>query len=142
MVYEESSYNAQNVRSNKLWIGGWGIWENNMLNMLISTQKLYFCDDDAIYDDIMEKPVRKLRHSYRHEISRDSFVKLSVFYTYSTIFIFTHIDGANIAFRGLLALLHFQKEKYLFLKRYLYINFGEHLVLIDRDYFRSIFFSQ
>ena len=45
MVYEESSYNAQNVFSNRLWIGGWDVWENNMLNMLISTQKLYFCDD-------------------------------------------------------------------------------------------------
>ena len=31
----------------------------NMLNMLISTQELYFCDDDATYDAIMEKPVRK-----------------------------------------------------------------------------------
>ena len=31
----------------------------NMLILLISTQKSYFCDEDAIYDVIMQEPVRK-----------------------------------------------------------------------------------
>ena len=30
-----------------------------MLILLISTQKLYFCADEAIYDVIIEDPVRK-----------------------------------------------------------------------------------
>ena len=39
----------------KNWIGGWGVcelWKNDILILLISTQKLYFGDDDAICDVI------------------------------------------------------------------------------------------
>ena len=43
-------------------MGGWGvceICENNMLILLISTQKSHFYDNDVIYDVIMQEPVRK-----------------------------------------------------------------------------------
>ena len=46
--------------------------------MIISKQKLFFGDNDAIFD-VIEEPVGKWHHNYRHEISRDPFVKLSVF---------------------------------------------------------------
>ena len=42
------------------WIGVWGVcelWKNNILILLISSQKLYFGDDDAIYDVIIQEPV-------------------------------------------------------------------------------------
>ena len=45
------------------------IMKNNVLILLISIQKLYFCDDEAIYDVIIQEPVWKWRHNYRHEIS-------------------------------------------------------------------------
>ena len=42
----------------KNWIGGWGLCElwkkNSLLILLISTQNLYFVDDDAIYDVIIQ----------------------------------------------------------------------------------------
>ena len=44
----------------KNWIGGWGIcqlWKYNTLILLISTQKLYFGDDGAIYDIILQEPL-------------------------------------------------------------------------------------
>ena len=57
MIYKESPENALNV------IAGWGtceLCENNIvLRFLISTQKLYFGDIDAIYDVIFLEPVRK-----------------------------------------------------------------------------------
>ena len=74
--------------------------------MLISIQKLFFGDDDAIYDVINEEQVWKWRHNYRHEFSRDPFAELSIFYTYSTIFIFRQIDTSNIAVRGPTSLLY------------------------------------
>ena len=71
-----------------------------MLILLISTQKSYFCDNDAIYDVIMQEPVWKWRHNFRHKISRDSFADLPLFKTFSIIFIFRQIDRANFAVRG------------------------------------------
>ena len=68
--------------------------------VLISSQKLYFGDNDAIYDVIIQEPVWKLRHYYRHEISRDPFAESVLFQTYSFIFIFRQIDKANFAIRG------------------------------------------
>ena len=56
LIYKEFSENALNVCGYKNWIGGWGVcelWKNNILILLISTQKLYFGDDDAIYDVII-----------------------------------------------------------------------------------------
>ena len=50
-------------------------WENDMLILLISTQRSYFCDNDAIYDVIMQEPVRKWRHNHRHKINRNSFAE-------------------------------------------------------------------
>ena len=76
------------------------ILKNNKLILLISIQKLFFGDDDAIYDVINEEPFWKWRHNYRHDFSRDPFAELSVFYTHSTIFIFRQIDRANIAVCG------------------------------------------
>ena len=80
--------------------------KNNVLILLISTQKLYFCDDDAIYDVIIQEPVWKWRHNYRHEISRDPFAESVLFQTYSTIFMFSQIDRANFAVRGPSSFLH------------------------------------
>ena len=43
---------------NQNWIGGWVVcelWKNNVQILLISSQKLYFGDDDAIYDDITQE---------------------------------------------------------------------------------------
>ena len=45
----------------KNWIRGWGICElykNNILSLLILTQKLYFRDNDAIYEVLIQEPVR------------------------------------------------------------------------------------
>ena len=78
LIYKESSENALNVCGYKNWIKVWGVcelWKNNILILLISTQKLYFGDDDAIYDVIIQEPVWKWRHNYRHRISRDPFAK-------------------------------------------------------------------
>ena len=89
LIYEESSLYASNVRSNENWIGGWGICEickNTMLNLLISTQKSYFCDNDTIYD-------------HRHEISRNSLLNYHS-QTNSTISFFGEINRANFAVRG------------------------------------------
>ena len=49
--------------------------KSNILILLISTQKLHFGDDDAIYDILMQKR----HHNYRHEINRDPIVELSDF---------------------------------------------------------------
>ena len=38
--------------------------------------KSYFCENDAIYKVIVQEPVRKWRHNYRHEFIRDSFAEL------------------------------------------------------------------
>ena len=78
LIYKESSGNALNIRGYKNWFEGWGIcelWKNNVLILLILTQKLYFGDDDAIYDVIIQETVRKWRHNYRHDICRDPFAK-------------------------------------------------------------------
>ena len=74
--------------------------KKNVHILLISSQKVYFGDDDAIYDVIIQEPVWKWRHKYRHEISRDPFVESVLFQTYSIIFIFTQIDRANFAVHG------------------------------------------
>ena len=50
-----------------------------MLNFLIKTQKLYFCDRNAFYDVIMQETVRKRRHNHRHEISRVHLLKYHSF---------------------------------------------------------------
>ena len=71
-----------------------------MLILLISAWKSYFCDNDAIYDVIMQEPVRKWRHNHRLKISRDSFSELPLFKTFAIIFIFRQIDRANFAVRG------------------------------------------
>ena len=61
---------------------------------------MYFGDDDAIYDVIIQEPVWKWRHNYLHEISRDPFAESVLFQTCSTIFIFRQINRANFAVRG------------------------------------------
>ena len=53
--------------------------KKNIQIRLISKQTLYFGDDDSIRDVIMEEPVRKWRHNYRHEISKNLFAKLVLF---------------------------------------------------------------
>ena len=85
------------------WIGGMGVcelWKNNVLVLLISSQKLYFGDNVAIYDVIIQKLVWKWRNNYKHEISKNPFAKTVLFQTYSTIFIFMQIVRANFAVRG------------------------------------------
>ena len=52
----------------KNWIGGWSVcelWINNIVILLIWTQKVYFSDDDAIYDVIIQEPVWKWRHDMK-----------------------------------------------------------------------------
>ena len=61
--------------------------KNNVLILLISSHKLYFGDYNAIYDVLIQEPVQKCRHNYRHEISRDRFDESVLFQTYSTSFI-------------------------------------------------------
>ena len=51
------------------------IMKKNVLILLISSQKLYFGDDDAIYDVIIQEPVWKWRYNYKHQISRDPFAE-------------------------------------------------------------------
>ena len=54
----------------KNWIGGWGVyefWKINVQILLISSQKLYFGDDDTFYDTIIQEAVWKWLHNYRHE---------------------------------------------------------------------------
>ena len=46
-------------------VGAYVIYEKNVLILLISSQKLYFGDDDAIYDTRFQEPVWKWRHYYR-----------------------------------------------------------------------------
>ena len=70
-----------------------------MLILLMSAQKSYLCDNDAIYDVVVQEPVRKWRHNNRHEISRYLFAELLLFQTNSTICIL-QIDRANFAVRG------------------------------------------
>lgn len=55
--------------------------------LLISVQKLYFSDNDAVHYDITQDPIRNWYHNHRHEISRDHFPELLVFWTNATIFI-------------------------------------------------------
>ena len=103
LIYEESYENTLNVCSNKNWIGSWGvceIWEKTMLILLISAQKSYFCHNDAIFDVIVQEPVRKWRNNHRLEINRYSFAELPLFQTNSTICIFRQTDRANFAVRG------------------------------------------
>ena len=49
------------------------MWNMRKLNANFTdfSTKFYFCDADAIYDIIMEEPVRKWRHYYRHGINKD-----------------------------------------------------------------------
>ena len=53
------------------------IWKNNIITLLLSTQK-YFGDNDGVYDVIIQEPVWKWLHNYRHEISNDPFVEWSL----------------------------------------------------------------
>ena len=55
------------------------IMKNKVLISLISSQNLYFGDDDAIYDVIIQDPVWKWCHNYRHEISRNPFAESVLF---------------------------------------------------------------
>ena len=51
-----------------------------MLIYLISSQKSYFCDNDAIYDVIMmQVSVRKWRHNKRHQINRENLLNYQSF---------------------------------------------------------------
>ena len=74
--------------------------KNNMLISLFSSQTLNYGDDKAIYDTIIQEPVCKIRHRYRHEITGDAFAESVLSQTYLTIFIFIKIDRANFAVRG------------------------------------------
>ena len=74
-MYKESSENALNVCDYKNWIGGWGVCELGKSNI----QKLYFGDNDAIYDVIILEPSWKWRHYYSHDFSRDPFEELLLF---------------------------------------------------------------
>ena len=65
------------------------------------TQKLYFYDNDAICDVIMQESVRNGRHNNRHETRMDSLFELPVFYTNSTIFILDESTGAILPFVAL-----------------------------------------
>ena len=78
-----------------------------MLILLISTWKSHFCDNDPIYDVIMQEPVKKWRHNHRHKISRDSFSELPLFKIFPIIFIFRQIYRANFAVRGLSSLFSY-----------------------------------
>ena len=84
------------------------IWENSMIILLISTQKSYFCNDNAIYEFIMKNRLenRKWRHNQRHKTGRDSFAELSLFKTYPISFIFRQIDRAIFDVRGLSFLMN------------------------------------
>ena len=55
-------------------VGAYVRFEIKTCFFAISIQKSYFYDNDAIYDDIMQELVRKLRN-HRHKISRDSFAE-------------------------------------------------------------------
>ena len=82
LKYKEYSENALKVCGDKNWIGGWGeceLCKNNILSSLISTQKLYFGDNYVIYDVIIQYPVWKWCHNYRHDISREPFAELLLF---------------------------------------------------------------
>ena len=50
--------------------------KNYLIILLILTQKLYFGDDDAIYDVIIQEPVWKWHRNNKHGISRDPFAEL------------------------------------------------------------------
>ena len=54
--------------------------EETYLILYILTKKIVF-SDDLICDVIIQEPVWKLRHDCRHEINRDPFVELLLFYT-------------------------------------------------------------
>ena len=49
------------------------MWKSNMLILVISTQKLFFGDSYAIFDE----PIWK-RHNYKNEYSRGPFTELLV----------------------------------------------------------------
>ena len=85
------------LKYNKIWGQGKFLC---LPHPVLSTQKSYFCDNDAIYDVIMQEPVYKWRHNHRHKISKDSFAELPLFKTFSIIFIFRQIGRANFAVRG------------------------------------------
>ena len=68
----------------KNWIGGWGVCElckNNVLSLLISTQKLYFGDNDAISDvittDMISAGIHLLNYLSLRHIQLFSFLDLS-----------------------------------------------------------------
>ena len=63
------------------------IMKNNLQIFLISTQKLYFVDNDAIFDIIRDM--------------KSAGIHLLNYQTYSTIWIFRQIDSAYSAIRGL-----------------------------------------
>ena len=55
------------------------MWKSNMLILLISTKKLYYGENYAIYDVILQEPIWKRHHIYKNEYSRDPFTELLVF---------------------------------------------------------------
>ena len=78
------------------WLGRMWIMEKILLISIISSQKLYFGDVDAIYDFIIQEPFWKWRHYYRHEISRDHYSSRHI----QQFFIFKQIDRSNFVVRG------------------------------------------
>ena len=65
-------------------VGVYMNYENNVLILLISSQKLYFGDDDAIYDVIIQEPVMTTDMKS---------AGIHFFQTYSTIFILDKSTG-------------------------------------------------
>ena len=65
--------------------------KNIMVILLISTKKLYFTDDDTIYDVIMQVPIKKLRRNYGNEISNDPFAEFSLSDPFVALARYNHI---------------------------------------------------
>ena len=63
---------------------------------------MYFGDDDVIYDIIIQEPVWKWSHNYRHEISRDPFAESVLFQTHSlqtqSFSFLEQLTGPNLPF--------------------------------------------
>ena len=99
---------------------------------------MYFCDNDAIYDVIVQEPVRKWRQYHRHEINRYSFAELSLFQTNSTICIYRLIDMANFAVRGPSSLT----QSILGWRGFKFVQMKNHSILIKQMMFFFLLFNQ
>ena len=102
MIYKEFFKRSKRVWLQKLdrRLGRMWIMKNNVSMLLISSQNLYFVDDDAIYEVIFQGPVCKWRHIYRHKISMDTFAESVLFQKYSIIFILRQVFIWANYFRG------------------------------------------